>query len=212
MIIIYQPQNLKTFQLFFMKKSIVIILLLAGTASFAQHFELGVKAGTNISNFTGASNEADLKAKTLVGFHAGAFVSLFIGNNFAIQPEVLFSTQGAKIEQTGSDNTDYKLSYINVPVMLKYRFTGGFYLEAGPQVGFKTNEKVDGTSEDFAKSTDLSIAGGLGYHSPIGLGIGARYTAGLSKLGDFDSQTTKPDWKNGNIQISIFYTFFNHRK
>jgi len=75
------------------------------------------------------------------------------------------------------------------------------------------HENVNGDSEDFAKSTDLSIAGGLGYHSPIGLGIGARYTAGLSKLGDFDAATTKPDWKNGVIQVSIFYTIFNnHRK
>ncbi|MFT3933572.1 MAG: porin family protein [Chitinophagaceae bacterium] len=195
-----------------MRKCIVFVLLLAGTTSFAQHFELGVKAGANISNFTGASNEADLKAKTLIGFHGGAFVSLFVGNNFAIQPEVLLSTQGAKLEQTGA-KTDYKLTYINIPVMAKYRFNGGFYLEAGPQIGFKVNEKVDGTSEDFAKSTDLSIAGGIGYHSPIGLGIGARYTAGLSKLGDFDAQTTKPDWKNGVAQISIFYTLFNnHRK
>lgn len=195
-----------------MKKNILFLLLLASTASFAQHFELGAKAGVNISNFSGASNEADLKAKSLIGFHAGGFVSLFLGNNFAIQPEVLLSTQGAKLEQTGS-NTDYKLTYINVPVMLKYRANGGFYLEAGPQIGFKVNEKIDGTSQDFAKSTDLSIAGGLGYHSPIGLGIGARYTAGLSKLGDFNASTTKPDWKNGVIQVSLFYTLFNnHRK
>lgn len=196
-----------------MKKSIVIVLLLAGTASFAQHFELGVKAGANISNFTGASNAEDLQAKTYVGFHAGAFVSLFLGNNFAIQPEVLFSTQGAKIQQTGMGNTNYMLDYINVPVMAKYRFTGGFYIEAGPQIGFKTHEEYNGTAQDFAKSTDFSIAGGIGYHSPIGLGIGARYTAGLSKLGDFNAQTTQPDWKNGNIQISLFYTLFNnHRK
>ena len=196
-----------------MKKNILFLLLLASTASFAQHFELGAKAGVNISNFSGASNEADLKAKSLIGFHAGGFVSLFLGNNFAIQPEVLLSTQGAKLEQTGSE-TDYKLTYINVPVMLKYRSNGGFYLEAGPQIGFKVNEKVDGNSEDFAKSTDLSIAGGLGYHSPIGLGIGARYTAGLSKLGDFNfSNPNAPDWKNGVIQVSLFYTLFNnHRK
>ena len=195
-----------------MKKSILFIFLLAGTASFAQHFELGAKAGVNISNFTGASNASDLKANSYVGFHAGGFVSLFLGNSFAIQPEVLLSTQGAKVDN-GISKKDYKLTYINVPVLLKFRSAGGFYLEAGPQIGFKVNEKVDGTSEDFAKSTDLSIAGGLGYHSPIGLGIGARYTAGLSKLGDYNFNTTKPDWKNGVIQVSIFYTLFNnHRK
>jgi len=187
-----------------------IILLLAGTAGFAQHFELGVKAGANISNFTGASNAADVKAKTLVGFHGGGFVSLFVGDIFAIQPEVLFSTQGAKIENTGG-STDYKLDYINIPVMLKVRTPGGFFVEAGPQIGFKVHETHYGTSEDFAKSTDFSIAGGLGYHSSIGLGIGARYTAGISKLGNVSSSST-PDWKNGVIQISLFYTIFNNNR
>jgi len=196
-----------------MKKSIVFILLLAGTTSFAQHFELGAKAGANFSNFTGASNSTEIKDKTMVGFHVGGFVSLFVGNNFAIQPEVLLSTQGAKIEN-GTDKRDLTLTYINVPVMFKYRSTGGFYVEAGPQIGFKIHEKKYGSSEDFAKSTDFSIAGGLGYHSPIGLGIGARYTAGLSKLGDFDiANPSNPDWKNGVIQVSVFYTLFNnHRK
>ena len=196
-----------------MKKNILFILLLTSSASFAQHFELGLKAGVNISNFTGSSNASDVKAKSLIGFHGGGFVSLFMGNNFAIQPEILFSTQGAKIEQTGTAKTDYKLDYINIPVMLKYRFNGGFYLEAGPQVGFKVNESHSGTSEDFAKSTDLSLGGGIGYHSPIGLGFGARYVAGLSKLGDFNGATTKPDWKNSAVTISVFYTIFNnHRK
>ena len=39
-----------------MKKNILFIFLLAGTASFAQHFELGLKAGANISNFYGSDN------------------------------------------------------------------------------------------------------------------------------------------------------------
>lgn len=194
-----------------MKKSIVFALLLAGTTSFAQHFDIGIKGGANISNFTGSSNVNDLKASTLVGFHAGVFLGLYLGDNFSIQPEVLFSTQGAKIDN-GTTKDDYKLTYINVPVLAKYRFNGGFYIEAGPQIGFNVHSTVAGTSEDFAKSTDLAIAGGLGFSSKIGLGIGARYVAGLSKVGDFDASTTRPDYKNGNIQISLFYTLFNGHK
>ncbi len=194
-----------------MKKNIAIVLLLAGTTSFAQHFDIGLKAGANISNFNGSSNVSTVKANTLVGFHAGVFLGLYLGNNFSVQPEVLFSTQGAKIDN-GTTKDEYKLTYINIPVMLKYRFNGGFYLEAGPQVGFNVHSTVSGTSQDFAKSTDLAIAGGLGFSSKIGLGIGARYVAGLSKVGDFNASTTKPDYKNGNIQISLFYTFFNGHK
>ncbi|MBO9561321.1 MAG: PorT family protein [Niastella sp.] len=194
-----------------MKKLIVAACLLMSATSFAQTFQLGIKGGVNVSNFTGGNFE-NIDKKSLVGFHAGGFVSFFLGDNFAIQPEVLFSSQGAKLKNAGNEQ-NLKVSYINVPVMLKYRFNGGFYLEAGPQIGFKVNEKTDDMQiDDFAKSTDLSVAGGLGFHSSMGLGIGARYTAGLSKVGDFDAGNIDPDFKNGVIQVSLFYTLFNNNK
>lgn len=194
-----------------MKKLIVAALLLVSATGFAQTFQLGIKGGVNISNFTGGNFE-NLDKKALVGFHGGGFVSFFFGDHLALQPEVLFSSQGAKIKDAG-DEQNLKVSYINVPVLLKYRFTGGFYLEAGPQIGFKVSEDTDDQQvDDFFKSTDLSIAGGLGFHSSTGLGIGARYTAGLSKTGDFDAGDIDPDFKNGVIQISLFYTLFNNNK
>lgn len=84
-------------------------------------------------------------------------------------------------------------------------------MEAGPQLGFRAHESSS-SIDSLAKSTDLSLAAGLGYHSKIGLGIGARYTAGLSKVGDFKPRNgINPDFKNSVIQLSIFYTLFNKR-
>jgi hypothetical protein len=195
-----------------MKKLLVAFLTLASTATMAQEFQFGVKAGTNISNFTGASDVDELENSAHVGFHAGAFFSFLLGDHFAIQPELLFSSQGAKIKYANNEQ-NFRVSYVNLPVLAKYRFTGGFYLEAGPQVGFKVSDDVKDTPiEDFAKDLDLSIAAGLGYHSPIGLGIGGRYSAGLSKVGDFQYGTTRPDYRNSNIQIFLFYSFFNNKK
>jgi hypothetical protein len=194
-----------------MKKLLVAALLLVGTTSIAQTFQLGIKGGVNVSNFNGGDFH-NIDKKALVGFHAGGFVNFQFGDHFSLQPEVLFSSQGAKLKES-TDEQNIRLSYINVPVMLKYRFTGGFYLEAGPQIGFKVDESIgDQEVADFAKSTDLSIAGGLGFHSSSGLGIGARYTAGISKVGDFDSGDIAPDFKNGVIQVSLFYTLFNNKK
>lgn len=194
-----------------MKKLFVAALLLVGTTSMAQTFQLGIKGGVNVSNFNGG-NFHNIDKKSLVGFHAGGFVNFQFGDHFSLQPEVLFSSQGAKLEDAGNKE-NIKISYINVPVMLKYRFTGGFYLEAGPQIGFKVSESTgDQEINDFAKSTDLSIAGGLGFHSSSGLGIGARYTAGISKVGDFNAGDIDPDFKNGVIQVSLFYTLFNNKK
>src|SRR2546430_1916801 len=145
-----------------MKKFLFVPLaLLFSSGLFAQKFQLGIKGGVNISNFA----NADFDHSSLVGFHAGGILSFLLGNNFAIQPEVLFSTQGARVN-SGVSKEDYKVSYITIPVVAKYRFNGGFYLEAGPQVGFKTGENIPTGSNaafnNFAKDLDLSIDGGLG--------------------------------------------------
>lgn len=194
-----------------MKKIMIICALFATSTAFAQKFELGAKAGVNISNFTGHSSWQNAKTSSLVGFNAGGFVSFFLGDVFAFQPELLFSSQGAKY-QDATHNENLKINYINVPVMLKFRTTGGFYVEAGPQFGFKISESSS-SIDSLGKSTDLAIAGGFGYHSKIGLGIGARYIAGLSKVGNFEPRNgINPDFKNGVIQIGLFYTLFNSRK
>ncbi len=168
-------------------------------------FQVELKAGANFSNFTGGDFDA-VKKKAIAGFHGGVFLNFSFGA-LSLQPEVLISTQGARIDSV-SRSYDWKVTYATVPVLLKYRSAGGFYLEAGPQVGFKISENVsDETIEDFAKDLDLSAAAGLGFQTKGGLGIGARYLVGLSKVGDFSPQKNiDPDFKNSVIQVGIFIT------
>jgi len=193
-----------------MKKVLLICLVLISTKGFSQggffkRFEFGLKAGVNYSNFTDASFPTD----PLVGFHGGGTVAFKITDNFLIQEEFLFSTQGAKIKKGSTlEEQDLKLNYISVPFLLKYRSNFGLYVEAGPQVGMLASEDVKGLSFDkFAKKLDVAAAGGIGYQSKIGLGIGVRYVYGLSTVGDFDASNIKNDFKNNNLQASIFYVF-----
>jgi Outer membrane protein beta-barrel domain len=192
-----------------MKKLILIPILVVTTFLNAQ-LSIGVKGGVNISNFTGGNFDT-IKNNAFVAFHLGGLLHFKFGK-LVLQPELLFSSQGAKLEHAGNEAT-YKVFYVNIPVVLQYETDGGFYLEAGPQIGFKVSEDIpDMTIENFAKETDFSVALGLGFHSRKGFGIGGRYTVGISKVGDFDSQNINPDFKNGVIQISLFYTFFNKNK
>ncbi len=186
-----------------MKKIFLLGSILLAAHSYGQSFQFGAKAGANISNFTGGDFEA-VEKKALVGFHGGIYFRFNIAG-LAIQPEAMVSTQGAKIDSV-SGSYDWKLTYITVPVMLQYRFPGGFFLEAGPQVGFKIDEQIeDQTIEDFGKDLDLSLAAGLGYRGRKGLGIGGRYTAGLSKVGEFEASSgIDPDFRNGVIQFSVY--------
>lgn len=186
-----------------MKKiSLFVLLSVFSSAAFAQSFSFGPKVGVNISNYTGS----DFESEALVGYHLGGILNFGVGQVFSIQPEVLFSTQGAKIDN-GSQKPKFKTTYVTVPVMLKFRTKGGFYFEFGPQASFKTGEDIpDQTIDHFAKNLDLAGAVGLGYQAGFGLGLGARYIAGFSKVGDFDKTAAQnPDFKNSVIQVSLFF-------
>lgn len=190
-----------------MKKSIpfLLVMMLAASAGRAQDFSAGIKAGANISNFNGGNFDA-VKKKAIVGFHGGGFLNFSFGA-LSLQPELLVSTQGARID-SANRSYDWKVTYATVPVMLRFGAGGGFFFELGPQVGFKLSENVtDESIDDFAKGLDLSAAAGLGLQTKGGLGIGARYLVGLSKVGDFDpSENIDPDFKNSVIQVGLFIT------
>ena len=195
-----------------MKKLMLILLVLVASKGFSQSFtqnifkrlEFGIKAGTNVTNFTNANFPTD----PLIGFNAGATIAYKITNNFMVQEEFLFSTQGAKVKGGTLGDQDLKLYYMSVPFLLKYRTNGGFYLEAGTQIGIKVKEDISGINTgNFAKKLDLGAAGGIGYQSKIGLGIGARYIYGISKVADVNLSNITNDFKNNTIQANIFYVF-----
>ncbi len=192
-----------------MKRILLPVLLLASTVTFAQTYQLGVKGGLNFSNYTGKNFDAN----TLIGFHVGGLINFKIGEVFSIQPEVMFSSQGAKYKGA-TQESNLKVSYVTVPVMAKLKF-GSIYVEAGPQVNFKTSEDVNVPNQSinkFAKGLDLSLDAGIGYHSKSGFGIGARYVAGISKVGDFNSNSNvNANIKNSVLQVSLFLTLFNNK-
>jgi len=196
------------FKIKIMKKLMLICLVLMSAKGFGQsilsRLEFGIEAGSNYSNFTNASFPTD----PLLGFHAGATVAFKFTDNFMIQEEFLFSTAGAKIKGGALGDQDLKISYMSVPFLLKYRINSGFYVEAGPQVGLRASENVSGiTTSEFAKRIDLDAAGGIGFQTKMGLGIGVRYVYGISKVSEFNIANINNDYKNNNIQASIFYIF-----
>ena len=120
-------------------------LTLLAPALQAQ-FSLGLKGGLNVSNLNGLDAD-NYQTKALVGVHGGVYAAINLGRNFALQPELVYSTQGAKLE--GATDTDYKINYMNVPVMLRFLTDGGLFLEAGPQIGFQVGDvSVDRETRD----------------------------------------------------------------
>ncbi len=175
----------------------------------AQSF--GAKAGVNFASLNG---DEDFDGRT--SFFVGAVVEFEISESFSLQPELLYSSQGAKssFSEDGFDfEAKYKLDYLNIPIMAKYYVTEGFSIEAGPQVGFllsaKADYEEDGESDsedikDDLSSVDFGLNFGLGYKLDSGLNFGARYNLGLSNVADSEGDI---DIKNGVFQLSIGYFF-----
>ncbi|CAD0005391.1 MULTISPECIES: porin family protein [Flavobacterium] len=191
-----------------MKNLFLLCIVLVSTSSFSQSFfdrlHFGLKAGGNYSDFY----NADFDTEGLPGFHAGAIIAFDINKNWSVQEEFLYSTQGAKLKSKFSDDKDLKLSYISVPIVVKYKTDFGLYFEAGPQVGILASEDFkEITNDDFAEKIDAGMVGGIGYQFSNGLGIGARYYMGLTDVSKIKSTSVKTDFQNHMSQVSLFYIF-----
>ena len=182
----------------------VAALLMVGTVS-AQNVNIGLKAGLNVYNINN-NNNVEYDAKP--GFHAGLIGHIHLARQFALQPEIVYSSQGAKYDVSNVE-TKLKRNYINVPVLFQYMFDNGFRLQVGPQVGFLINaeNETNNTSvdvKDNLKGVDFGIGAGVGYvHPPSGFGVDARYNFGLSDVNDNSSVKST----NRGFQLGVFYLF-----
>ena len=183
--------------------SLFLFLIFTGLTVSAQdvHPHFGIKGGVNIANLN-LDSDADLASKT--SFYLGALAHLHISQHFAIQPELMYSGQGAKYDET---DTKINLNYINLPILAQYMTGSGFRLQTGPQVGALVSAKVkdDDNSTDIKdeyKKIDFSWVFGASYVSNSGLGIDARYNLGLSNINDGADKI-----KNRVFQVGLFYQF-----
>ncbi len=187
------------------------LLFLSHSIVFAQdntpqkassRVSFGVKAGVNIANL---EDNWEANTGSLTDFHAGILAHIHLNRSLALQPEVVYSRQGAEYPNLGVE----KINYVNIPIMLQVMLNKGLRVQTGPQVGFATSAKLERYSggetdiNDQIENACFSWAVGLGYLSPIGLGVDARYNLGLINIVN-DSQH---DVKNRVFQFGLFYQF-----
>ncbi|MGA9638251.1 porin family protein [Flavobacterium sp.] len=175
-----------------MKTTYIVLALCFANfiALFAQEdssskSNIGIKGGYNMAsvNFDG-----DGETEQRHGFHIGLYGESFINDNFAIQPEVMFSQQGYVIAN-GNGKFTQKLNYINIPLMFKAYPTNNFFLEVGPQIGLAVTHKEEysngllrNNNEYDPQKFDWGMNFGTGIKSASGLSIGVRYHLGLGDL------------------------------
>ena len=172
-------------------------VVLSATPSVAQsNFSAGVKAGVNFAKISlDPDDEACCDNRT--GFIGGLFTTMGINENVSIQPEFLYSMQGAKIEEDGFEG-EIKVDYFQIPVLVRADFAGGGtrpFIVFGPTLGFKLNAKEEFEGEendidDDVETFDFGFAIGAGVQFGVG-SLEARYTHGLSDADKDDDSKAK---------------------
>lgn len=192
-----------------MKKLFLVAAIAAFsvTASNAQGISFGAKGGLNLASVNGDGAE-EVNGRTT--FHIGGVVNIEISELFAVQPEVIYSSQGFTQDfsdfEGGMVESTVKLDYLNIPVLADITVVEGLSIQGGPQFGININSEVevDGESADIddVETVDVAAAIGAQFELPIGLFFQARYVAGLTEI------VKDGDIKNSNISVSVGW-FFN---
>ena len=183
-----------------MKKiALLLVFTIFGiTQASAQNF--GFKGGYNYSSLNGeVANDSSLKGRS--GFYVGALLELPLGDVISLQPELVYSRQGASWEYKtlGTTTTkDLKMDYLNIPVMAKVNL-GPLFLQGGVQFGFLVGKpEVSYTVGNLSNSQKLDKGAYAAFDFGVGAGLGinfnshffaeARYTHSLTN--SFDNSNT----------------------
>ena len=186
-----------------LKLYLVLLTALVTTPMFAQ-IQFGAKAGVGSSNITKVHGISDSR----IGFLAGGLAKIPLNyrtERHYIQAEVLYTNQGEYSVDLKDKKYKYFLNYINVPIMYKYYFDeqgSDFFVEAGPQIGFKIGDKIDLNSPERTnndpKSLDVALNAGVGYSLDRKYEINFRYSYGLIDTIDHIR------WDNDKNTTSLF--------
>ena len=186
-----------------MKKGLLLIafLIFAATAQA----QLGLRAGLGSSNFS--NGDVQRGFTSLIRPHLGAYYGLEVTEKITIEPGMFFSGKGISTTSKVT-NKEFKesLSYLDIPVLVRYAFSPAFNVFAGPQAGFllaRTYTTVDEKFTDTAPVGGYEIGGvlGVGYQLTPELNLQTSYDFGIIPFKYFQA-----DVNNTVFKLSVGYT------
>lgn len=197
----------------------IITLSFFSTSAFATDpgISIGAKVGGNLSNIYDSKSE-DFQADPKLGFAAGAFITIPIGNFLGVQPELLFSQRGLR----GSGSvllSPYSFTrttnHIDVPILLAIKPIPTLTILVGPQYSYlisqsykfnneflNIDQQEEFVNENIRKNT-FCITGGFDINLNHFV-ISGRVGWDLME-NNGDGTSTTPRYKNTWTQATIGY-------
>ncbi len=149
----------------------------------------GLRLGFNYSN-TNFNQGAPVPATPVAtnwqpGFLAGALVQLDLTNQLALQQEYAFAQQGGEVQSTG---TRYRMRYLSLPLLLKYRVAERLALVAGPQFDLMivASSIVSGQVDDITHDTEDRAVGAVAGLEVLlwrNISLSTRFLQGFNHVG-----------------------------
>ena len=196
------------------------LLLLPAAVAAQGKLQSGVEAGLLLAKFGGDDAGG---AKTRIGVAGSGFLRFPLGRVLALEPALIYASQGTKVEGGGVTNT-YKMEYWQVP--LRFRFTlptGGLlrpWVYVAPAVAVRDRCRLEIRQAGQTLEADCNDRGALGtrfdtkaletsLHFGAGveygrIQLGVRYQYGLSTV---DNSDPSADLKNRVLAIVGGYRF-----
>lgn len=208
-----------------MKKTFTVVALLLSVsilkvqAQKKSDINFGVRAGANFSNVI-KDGDKNFSTAFKPGFNAAFFLELPIIKEFSVQPELQYAQKGYKATGTilGSPY-EYRVttSFIEIPIVAKFKTSKQFSIVAGPQYSFltATNTKFitsNSTLENNVKHDNdnlkKNLLGGLvGFEINTGNSVlNFRYSLDLQS-NNGDGTSTTPKYKNQVLGLSLGFKF-----
>ena len=149
-----------------MKHILLLILNLFFSFSVLSQNKIvyGVKTGINLTGFhTDNGTNSDL-----IGLNLGGVAVMDLNKTFDLQGELNLNSKGGIYRSPLILNDpEIKLTYINLPVLLKTHITKKFNIELGPEFGFLVGQKAQQNGEAFETDDvplfDFNVNGGFSY-------------------------------------------------
>lgn len=201
-----------------MKKIFYIlgVLLFSTAVTFGQQgkdkVSYGVRGGLNYSNLIYEFEDSSigvLDFNSKVGFYIGGFATINLSDKFSLQPELIYSSRGAKLDVDFSqlmifspiddfitqnqNDINIKQSSLLVPILLKYSASDQLNLYVGPQITYLLNfenELENGNEIKIFQFSDndkigVDIAARIGYSISDKISLELSYSRSLNNLNSF---------------------------
>lgn len=192
-----------------MKKILLIFAFL--TFAAAAQAQFGIRAGVGSSNFS--NGDVQRGFTSLIRPHFGAYYGMKATEKLTVEPGMFFSGKGITTTSVFT-NKEFKesLSYLDIPVLVRYAVNEDFNVFAGPQAGFLIARTY---TEGSVKLTDTAPVGG--YEIGGVFGVGYQLKSGINLQGSYDFgiipfKYFQADVNNTVYKLSVGFTIPSKQK